>query len=49
MICCIVAFAMIARFVLGWNNILEVLGLARAKPAPKYDYHVYCELDAYDT
>lgn len=49
MLCCIVAFMLITRFVIGWNEILSIVGLGKQKPPPEYDYTIYCELDRYET
>lgn len=47
--CCIIAFALIIKLVIGWENILSFLGIKQKNRKTKYNYSVYSELDEYKT
>ena len=44
--CCIVAAALILRFVIRWDRIKAYLGITTADRNP-YGWEEYCELDQY--
>lgn len=47
MLCCIIGFAILIRFVYEVDIIKEILGFKKNK-TENYDTNIYCELDDYE-